>query len=299
MNRASKPAGEPGTGTRAGRPGAAQRVLNPDEPDPLLRYEYERGSNYEIDTRLSVALAALVPEAELTTPDHRFFQLVHLITEYSWVGMHHEIRRAVAALDVDDFFLAAEVIDRAVGLAAVPIQVVRLMVRHLPQFTLLTMRSAFPPNTTGLDSPGARNLRRACLALWRAFERALRRHDLTLPRLTTAAGLEGADHPTPDRRGLAAVRTGLHRLDLAVQEWKQVHLKLVWTELGGHPWAGGSPEDSAEAGPEPARAMPTSLRGRPISDVERMAATSLFPPLWADADDTYQAMTGDDHNGLS
>jgi tryptophan 2,3-dioxygenase len=56
------------------------RVLNPSQPNPRLRYEWDRGSDYELDTRLPAALAALVPEEELLHPDHRLFQIAHLIT---------------------------------------------------------------------------------------------------------------------------------------------------------------------------------------------------------------------------
>jgi hypothetical protein len=272
-------------------------VLNPAESDPLLRFEFDRRSNYEQDSRLTFALAALIPDDELINPDHRLFQVVHLITEYAWAAMHHEIRRAVAGIDQDDHFLAVEALDRAAGLGAIPVQAVRLLVRHLPQFNLLAMREIFPPNTTGLDSPGARNLRRASVALWRSFESALGRHGVTLADTTSAvAAGRSDDQPRPDARGLAAVRGGLHRLDLIIQEWKQVHLKLVWTELGGHPDAGRLAGTSANAD----RALPTSLRGRPVSDVERMASRALFPPLWQEADVTYQAMTTPaDQEGLS
>ena len=98
-------------GGKSGRPGAARQVLNPAETDPLLRYEFDRASNYEEDSRLTVALAALIPDDELINRDHRFFQIVHLITEYSWAAMHHEIRRAITAIDLDDYILAVDVLD--------------------------------------------------------------------------------------------------------------------------------------------------------------------------------------------
>jgi tryptophan 2,3-dioxygenase len=276
----------------SGRPAAARAVLNPAEPNPLLRYEYDRGSNYEVDSRLTLVLSALVPEDELICPDHRFFQIVHLVTELSWCAMHHEIRRAAAALAEDDLMLAVQLLDRTVGLAGTPVAMVRQLVRQLPQVNLLTMRAAFPPNTTGLDSPGARNLRRASTALWQGFEAALHRHRLALPDLTGSAALERpGERPPWTARGLAAVRDGLHRLDLAVQEWKHVHLRLVWSQLGGHP----------EADPRPAGRdeddLPTSLRGRPISDVERMAQRPLFPPLWQELDNTYRAAVEADRTG--
>lgn len=81
---------------QTGRPGTARRVMNPDESNRLFVYEYDRGSNYEQDTRLTTALSALLPEDTLVHPDQRLFQTVHLITEYAWCDMHFEMRRAAA-----------------------------------------------------------------------------------------------------------------------------------------------------------------------------------------------------------
>ncbi|MFI7602461.1 hypothetical protein [Actinoplanes sp. NPDC049681] len=266
--------------SRDGRPGEARRVLNPAQPDPLLRYEYDRGSNYEEDTRLTTALAALVPEGELHHPDHRFFQVMHLITEFSWVGIHHALCDVAGALDDDRPVQVSRLLDRATALAAVPVQAIRQLSESLPQLSLLAMRAAFPPNTTGLDSPGARNLRRACRAVWTAFEAAMARAGLTLDDLSAAAEprCTGAVAPLL----LADVMVGLHRFDARVLEWKQVHLNMVWTLLGGQPHADDGPGDDGK---------PNSLRGRSIGDLERMAASPMFPLLWQHSTTVFHRMT--------
>src|SRR5262249_18027829 len=143
-----------------GRPRAAQKSMNPTESERLAVYEYDRRSNYENDTRLTAALDALLPEPELVHPDQRFFQIVHLITEYSWCEMHFEIRRAITLLGQGDYLLAARILERAAQVGDLPVRALKVMVGFLPQRSLLIMRDTFPENTTGLDSPGARNLRR-------------------------------------------------------------------------------------------------------------------------------------------
>jgi len=246
------------------------RVLNPAQPVPLLRYEYDRGSSYEIDTGIAIALSALVPEAELHHPDHRFFQLVHLITEYAWVGIHHEICRVAAALEAGDAGLAGRLLNRCAGLADAPVRMVRLFEETLPQASMLAMREKFPPKTTGLDSPGMRNLRRASRAVWAAFQSAVDDAGTSLPQLTAIIN-RPASRDTPDVAHLAllsGVMSGLQRLDAKVLEWKQVHITTVWMLIGGHPAA----TDEAD--------IPTSLRGRSVSYLERLAVVPLFPVLW-------------------
>ncbi|AEV87073.1 hypothetical protein ACWT_6056 [Actinoplanes sp. SE50] len=269
--------------SRDGRPGEAQRLLNPAQPDPLLRYEYDRGSNYEQDTRLTTALAALVPEAELHHPDHRFFQVLHLVTEYSWVAIHQVLCDLAAALDDDRPVPAARLLDRATGLGVLPVQAIRLLSDSLPQLSLLAMRAAFPPNTTGLDSPGARNLRRASRAVWTAFEGALARAGLDLDALSAAAEPRYTGDTGPLL--LADVMIGLHRFDARILEWKQVHLNMVWLLLGGQPQAETDPGDADK---------PSSLRGRSISDLERMAASPMFPLLWQHSTTVFHRMTRED-----
>ncbi|MET9881678.1 hypothetical protein ABZZ20_00700 [Streptomyces sp. NPDC006430] len=278
-----------------GRPGAARRALNPQAEDRLLVFEYDRGSNYEEDTRLTTALSALLPEDGLVHPDQRLFQSVHLITEYAWAAMHFEMVRAVGLLDESDFLLTAQVLDRSAALGRIPVQALHTLVEFLPQTALLTMRDTFPENTTGLDSPGARNLRRAAQPLWAAFTRALERSDLTPEDLITAQGR--TTRPAETERAaaeLALVRQSLIRLDGAVADWKQLHLRMVWGQLGGHPEAAAySPAGSSGTGSRPEGGpscpmQPTSLRGESTLSLRKMAERTLFPQLWDSVDAIYR-----------
>ena len=135
------------------------------------------------------------------------------------------------------------------------------------------MRAQFPPNTTGLDSPGARNLRRASRALWREFIDAAASIGVDLGLLSKGLrGVGGSDVVL-----LAEVAAAMQRFDAKVQQWKRVHLLMVWTLVGGHP---GVDSDG--------QARPSSLRGRDITDLERMATTTLFPVLWKHSTDTFR-----------
>ncbi|MFD6296459.1 hypothetical protein ACFWFU_16800 [Streptomyces sp. NPDC060235] len=273
---------------QTGRPGTARRVMNPDESNRLFVYEYDRGSNYEQDTRLTTALSALLPEDTLVHPDQRLFQTVHLITEYAWCDMHFEMRRAAGLLRDRDYLLAAQLLERASALGEVAVQAVRVLLEFLPQESLLTMRETFPENTTGLDSPGARNLRRAATALWQETEAAVTREGLDLRQLVVAQG-RGAAPDREDRApDLALVRQALLRLDGAVAAWKHHHLRLVWSQLGGHPEAGTAAAEDTRDG------LPKSLRGQSTSGVRAMAERSLFPRLWDSVDDTYRAFVPDE-----
>ena len=286
----------------SGRPGTARRALNPQAADRLLVYEFDRGSNYEEDTRLTTALSALLPEDQLVHPDQRLFQSVHLISEYAWAAMHHEMCRAVQLLDEGDFLLAAQVLERSAALGRIPVQALNTLVEFLPQTGLLAMRESFPPNTTGLDSPGARNLRRAAQPLWRAFTRALDRAERTAEDLITAQGR--TSRPAEDDRPaveLALVRQGLMRLDAAVGDWKQLHLRLVWGQLGGHPEAAPlAAPDPGRSGTDPSGTgahaaggcpvLPTSLRGESTISLLKMAERTLFPQLWDSVDAVYRRL---------
>lgn len=285
---------------RTGRPGAARRALNPEAADHLLVYEYDRGSNYEQDTRLTQALSALLPESELVHPDQRLFQSVHLITEYAWAAMHFEMGRALALLDDGDALLAAQVLERAASLGRIPVQALAVLTDFLPQTALLTMRETFPENTTGLDSPGARNLRRAAQPLWQAFVRALERAALPMEELIRVQGRTARPAEAErDAVGLALVRQALMRLDGAVGDWKQLHLRMVWGQLGGHPEAAAhrspgslscphTPQDAGARRGEGADGLPTSLRGQSTQSLMTMSERTLFPQLWDSVDAVYR-----------
>jgi hypothetical protein len=305
--------------------------MNPGESNRLFVYEYDRGSNYERDTRLPVALSALLPEDSLVHPDQRLFQTVHLITEYAWCEMHFEMRRAAAALRGRDYLLAAGLLERAAAMGEVAVRAVRVLQDFLPQRNLLLMRETFPQNTTGLDSPGARNLRRAAVALWEETESAVSREGLDMRRLVAAqargsspgsspGGSPGgslggspssgdrAEDRAPDRAegraedrapDLAQVRQALFRLDGAVAAWKHHHLRMVWSQLGGHPESAPPAERNRDGMPKGlseglSDGLPRSLRGSSTAGVRAMAERSLFPRLWDAVDDTYRELVPDE-----
>jgi tryptophan 2,3-dioxygenase len=266
---------------RFGKPGQARAVLNPKEPNQLLRFEYDRGSNYEAETRITAAMAALIPESELHNADHRMFQVVHLVSEYMWCAMHYELCRVCVALDEDDFGLASRLLSRTIGLASVPVRCVRLLQDFLPQASFLRIRALLLTNASGLDSPGSRNLRRVCKVLWRSFEAASDRHGITHQDLIEESGREGGQTPGEWLGALATVQDRMHALDCKIMEWNQLHLRLVRSHLGGHPAARATA--ASECGPEP-----VSLRGAPVNALERIAEHSLFPRLWQGIDETYE-----------
>lgn len=240
--------------------------MNPDQDNPRLAYDYGSDSGYETELHLTAALDALVRGEDSRHPDRRFFQIVHLITEYSWVGVHDALAGVAADLDADRPSAAGDALVRARDLAAITVSCARLLLEQLPQDRFLAMRQFFPDEASGLDSPGGRNLRKVGTVVWTSFTQAVSRNGSTLDELVQ--GTSGGNEQTVR---LAAAMSGLHRLDARLLEWKQVHLNLVWSVLGGHPNTG------AEASEEE---RPTSLRGRPTSDLERLAVRPLFPELW-------------------
>lgn len=250
------------------------RVLNPHQANHLLRFIYDNGSDYEHEIRLTEALAALVPESDLLHTDHRLFQIIHLITEYSWTAIHHTLCDLVSALSTNDLAHASRLADRCSRLAELPVVAVRLMHDTLSQFSFLTMRSQFRPGDSGLDSPGARGLRKASRAAWNAFEATLEQLGLNLDDLFKAADAQSsADMQTGM---VSSIMSGLYRFDSKVLEWKQVHMNMVWMLLGGRIIEKDTQEE-----------RPLSQRGRPISDLERLAARPLFPLLWEHSTSVY------------
>lgn len=268
-----------------------KRSLNPDEPNALLSYDFDRGSNYENVLHLTDALGALVPESETDHPDQRFFQVTHLITEYAWVQVHYELRRAISHLDHDRFAPAVRLFDRATGLSEVTVQAVRLLTDHLPQHSLLMMRNALPEDATGLDSPGYRNLRRVARPVWKAYEEAVARAGLSLQDVIAQQD-DGYDGPrTAASQSLALVRESMLRLDGSVLGWKQHHLIMVWSQLGGQPGLrketaaqAGTAGDGETAGPAE---LPQSLGGRSLATLEARSQLALFPELWRAAEEAY------------
>jgi tryptophan 2,3-dioxygenase len=258
------------------------RTLNPSQTNPRLRYEFDRGSGYETEIRLTTALSALIPEDELLHSDHRFFQIVHLLTEYCWVAVHHCLCDLTEALGRGDTIAAGRLLVRCADTAALTVECLRVMANSLTQVSFLRMRDDLAGAASGLASPGSRNVRRAAHAVWAAFESAAADAGATPADLVEGTAPDTV--ATPRIAQLADVMVGLQRFDTQVLEWKQVHLNLVWQMLGGQPRAADEEDEGA-----PGR--PRSMRGRSISDLERLAVRPLFPKLWLQNTAVYRAMS--------
>ena len=253
--------------------------------DPSLTYQYEGTTPYETETRVCDALAALIPEEELLNPDHRLFQISHLIPELAWCQMHFEFRRVIAELRNGDYILAGRLLARVAELAYLPVVATRILLRALPQYGMLDLRSKLTANASGLDSPGGKNLRVVSAAVWRAFESAVNREGVVFASLAkNVARPIGQPTLTAEEAGLTTVYEGLYKVDSKFTEWRQVHLRLVWAQLGGLP--------GTDADRDTGREIPASMRGRPISDLERMAERPLFPKLWAIISENFRDMGG-------
>lgn len=255
--------------------------------DPSLTFDYEGTSPYERAIRVPLALAALIPEEELLNPDHRLFQISHLVPELAWCQMHFEFRRVIAELRNGDYALAGRLLQRVAELADLPVVATRILLRTLPQYGMLDLRSNLPANASGLDSPGAKNLRIISAAVWRAFETAAGREGVELRSFAeNVARPVGQPRPLEQTTGLTTVYEGLFNVDSKYTEWRQVHLRLVWAHLGG------IPNGSADEHQEQCREIPTSMRGRPITDLERMVERPLFPKLWDVIHSNFKRMGG-------
>lgn len=275
----------------------------------MLRFEYGRGSNYEKETGIDKVLDQLIPEDKLKSEDHRMFEVLHINTELSWYLIHFEIRRVIKSLRIGDYVTAASLINRAAAVAQQPYDALGVMMSHLSQYSMLHLREKLSEGSTGFDSPGMRSIKMIAKALWNALEDALETHGHTpVSFAIMRLDLEGSSTLDDNLALLAQVYDGIQRLDVKISEWKQLHLRMVWGFLGGafahlqeqeseasQALASGCPmhqagtlvSDGKKAGDY---GVPTSLRGRPITDLQRVTVTPVFPTLWKVPDAVYQAM---------
>ncbi len=237
-------------------------------------------SGYDEVVGFSAVLPALRPLDELPHPDFLLFQTLHVMTELCWYDMHFEMNRAAVELDAGRYGEASRLLERTV-------RVQRLTTTHLEhlrdsitQADFLQIRERLPGNDSGLDSPGARNLHRIARHVWLRFNEALRRHGAATVELfgVATAGVAPRDGEVS---GLAEAARALISLDDALMDWQQVHQRLVWSRVGGHPsFRGGRRADGADEGSGPTADLPTGMSGRPVDLLDRFAVRLHFPELW-------------------
>lgn len=267
--------------------------MNPLEADILLRFQYDRESAYEEETAITRTLDVLCAESDLVCHDQRMFQILHLNTELAWYNIHFELRRIIKLLDELNFVDAHHLCERVSLLMNMPLSALETLISSMSQISLLEFRAQLPDNATGVDSPGMINLRRITRPLWAAFENALKHIDHT--PLSLALIRIRAKQLSPDLAWPIKIFDAIQQFDIKLMGWKQLHLRLVWTHLGG---AVASIQDSQGEGCPFTSAIantPTSLRGKPISVLQKVTVTPLFPKLWEIPDLVYQEMTKDNN----
>jgi tryptophan 2,3-dioxygenase len=278
-------------------------LINPQEPDRRLHFRYGRGSVYEHETAITRTLEVLSPESELLCHDQRMFQVMHLNTELAWYNIHFELRQVVRLFEQGNLPEAQHLLERTVLLSQIPLAALETLITSMSQISLLNFRARLPANATGVDSPGMINLRYITRVMWAAFEEALDKLGHTPGSL---ALLRIQEPVLPDTlRWAAKIFDTIQQLDIKLMGWRQLHLRLVWTHLGGalasaeasaaesRRHEAGAPathEGAGEPSPE-VGAIPTSLRGRPITELQKRTVTPLFPKLWSVSDLVYQEMT--------
>lgn len=291
--------------------------MNPTETERLLRFEYDRGTVYEEDSGASKVLDVLIPEGDLIDHDQRLFQIQHLKTELSWYAIHFEIRGVIKALQNDDFSRASSLMERIILLADAPYSALRLFVNTLTQSSLLRMREQLPEGATGFDSPGMRNLKLVTRALWKAFVESLESHNHTPESLAILRSNSERIEILPDRLALLShVYDGIQKFDVKLMEWKQLHLRMVWGHLGGafahldesnelidyqfEKSRSCRYQNSAEVSDETGYnyEIPTSLRGRPVTDLQRVTVAPFFNDLWKIPDVIYKHIKSKNDNDI-
>ena len=277
------------------RPKRSQlKCFNPDEPNERLRFHYGGGSFYEEGTFVTRTLDVLSNESSLLCHDERMFQLLHLQTEIAWYNIHFELRAVIRQLKSGQFAEALGLLTRTVQISQLPLVALETMVSCMSQYSLLAFRAMLPDNATGIDSPGMINLRYVTPVLWAEYEQALERMSYTPASLALA---RARLIPLSNELTLQAnIFDAIQQLDIKLMNWKQLHLRMVWMHLGGAVASmqtgiaeegGSNAEEALELG---TGTVPTSLRGRPISILQKMTTTPLFPKLWKIPDLVYQEM---------
>ncbi len=231
---------------------------------------------YDDVVRFTAAVRALHPLPEMPHPDFLFFQTLHLTAELLWYNVHFDIVRAAEDLGRGDYRGAHRLLRRATELQRLTVTHLGQVRSGIPQAEFLQIRASLPEGGSGLDSPGMRNLQKACRHLWRAFSAAMESDGVC-----AEAELLRAGTPHPD---LAAVALEMLELDDAVLGWQQEHQRMVWARLGGHPTLHGLRE--------PHGAGPVSLTGRSVEVLDRFVGHMRFPRLWQAVQQYQESVAG-------
>lgn len=226
-------------------------------------------SAYDEVVRFTAAVRALRPLPEMPHPDFLLFQTLHLTAELLWYNMHFDIVRAADDLRAGDYRSAHRLVRRATELQRLTVTHLGQVRSGIPQTEFLQIRASLPEGGSGLDSPGMRNLQKACRHLWRCFTAAMESEGLA-----SEVELLEADATQPQLR---LVALEMLELDDALLGWQQEHQRMVWARLGGHPTLNDG-------------RSPVSLTGRTVDVLDRFVAHMRFPRLWQAVQDYHESM---------
>jgi tryptophan 2,3-dioxygenase len=238
-------------------------------------YEVGGPTGYDDVVGFRQVFEALRPLDQLPHPEFLLFQSLHVMTEVCWYNVHHDVGRAATHLDEGEYADAATLIQRAVRLQ----QLTSLHLDHLRESIsradFLEIRGRLPGTDSGLDSPGARNTHKIARYLWQRFSAALGRHGLAVLDLFQPAGTSTGS----TQRDLAAVAHAMMAFDDALMDWQQVHQRLVWSRVGGHP-------QLRRTGPaqETGAGEITGMSGRSVDILDKFTTRLRFPDLWEAAE---------------
>ncbi|GHG16727.1 tryptophan 2,3-dioxygenase [Streptomyces zaomyceticus] len=230
-------------------------------------------TGYDEVVGFTKVLPAMRPLDELPHPDFLLFQSLHVMTELCWYNMHFEINRAAAELDGGRYGEATRLLERAVRLQRLASDHLDHLRDMITQADFLQIRGRLPGNDSGTDSPGARNLHRVARHAWLRFADAVHRQGAEIRDLFGTGPSEVAPRDG-EVSGLAEVAQALMQLDDALLDWQQVHQRLVWSRVGGHPSFRERHEDADR---------PTGMSGRPVDLLDKFAVRLHFPELWREA----------------
>ena len=205
-------------------------------------------SEYETYLRTTELLSLQKQPEEMLHPDELQFQVVHQTFELWWKEVAHDLERVRCMLRASEYFEAGRLLQRAVKVEQMLLQVLGMLETMAPA-DFLTIRAGLG-HGSGMDSPGFRALMRLAPSLWDDFTQALDREGISLPEVHT----QRARYP-----GLFEVAEGLLNFDEYFQMFRAQHYRLAVRMIGPGTIGTG---------------------GTPMELLERTLKDQFFPELW-------------------
>jgi tryptophan 2,3-dioxygenase len=214
---------------------------------PIL--EGRGNSDYERYVRVPELLELQKPVAQLVNPEELLFQTMHQTAELWLKHVDYEIDRAVAALEGEEFHLAADLLSRCTKVFDVLRDQIVVLETMAPA-DYHVIRTSSLGRGSGQESPGFQKLLDAGKRLWPPFQKALAARSLTI--------LEVERKPR-EYYELFRVIQAMLDYDENFMKWRYTHMRLAFRIIGS-------------------RVL--SLKGVPAAQLEAGTREPLFPELW-------------------